>query len=433
VLDPSRFKVAACSRRAGKTAAVAAYLIYECIKKSNTPTLYLGLTRESAKEAIWDMLLDLLEKHDIPHEARPSALYIRFENGSRITLFGADVPNARNRLRGRKFKLIAVDEMGFFADADPLIYALLPSLADYRGSLVMTSSPGEILSGLFYDAYEGSKKHQWKQFHWTLKDNPYFQRPATSPKYENAAEEELDIIAHQQFGGNRRHPAFVREYMGIYIADNTNLVYPYDMVKNVIPAPYKMTKEMYGIGIDLGSVSENAIVVVKFSAYARQVQIVRAWKQANLLIDQLAEVLKGFIDEFDPAVIVADTGGYGKGVVEELRRRYFLPIKAADKQDKSFYQRIFANDLISGYIQVVAGLNILDEWDKILRDENGDEIRGQPNHCGDAALYVYRYIYNTHLKTFKAPESDEDKMLRQAMESAQLEREEREEDLLDYA
>jgi hypothetical protein len=396
------------------------------------PTLYLGLTRDSAKEAIWDTLLGVLESLGIDHEARPSALYIRFPNGSRITLFGADTPNARNRLRGRKFKLIVADEMGFFADADPLINALLPALADYRGSLIMTSSPGEILSGLFYDAYEGKNKKNWKQYHWTMHENPHFMKPATKAPYKTHAEEEMAVIVAQKFGGDQEHPAFRREYLAVFVADNTNKVYPYSP-KNLIDTPYPMMREMYGIGLDLGSVSENAIVVVKFSPYAREVQIVESWKEANLLIDQLAAHLKFFIDKYEPTVVVADTGGYGKGVVEELRRRYFLPIKAAEKQDKSFYQRIFANDLISNYIKVVKGLSIIDEWDKILRDDNGDELRGPANHASDSCTYVYRYIYNTHLKTFKAPESDEDKMLRQAMESAKLEREEREEDLLDYA
>ena len=435
VLDADRFKVACAGRRGGKSYADAVYLIYECLKAPNTPTLYLGLTRESAKEIIWDTLVEILGSLGIPHEARPSGPYIRFPNGSRITLFGADIPNARNRLRGRKFKLVVVDEMGFFADADPLIYALLPSLADYRGSLVMTSSPGEILSGMFYDAYEGKKKHEWRQYHWTLFDNPYFQRPATDPKYKNAGEQEVEEIARIKFGGDKTHPAFIREYYGKYIADTTNLVYPYTE-KNLIDKQYDMPRAMYGIGIDLGSVSENAIVVIKFSAYAREVQVIESWKEANLMIDELADVLKEFIAQYDPVVIVADTGGYGKGVVEELKRRYFLPIKAADKQDKAFYQRVMANDLISGYIKCLRHLPVVDEWAKLLRDEEGEEKKGQVNHAADATLYIYRQIYNTHLKTFKPVESDEDKMERQAMEQLRYEREEREEsqeDILDYA
>lgn len=420
------------SHNSGKSYADSVYLIYECLKAPNMPTLYLGLTRDSAKEAIWDTLIQILESLGIPHEARPSSLYIRFPNGSRITLFGADTPNARNRLRGRKFKLIVADEMGFFADADPLVNALLPSLADYRGSLVMTSSPGEVLSGLFYDAYEGKNRTKWKQYHWTMRDNPHFMKPAINPVFESFADEEMQVVCDQRFGGDRNHPAFKREYLAIYIADNTNKVYPYTR-KNLIDESYPMVKEMYGIGIDLGSVSENAIVVVKFSAYAREVQVVECWKEAGLMIDELADVLKEFIDRFDPAIVVADTGGYGKGVVEELRRRYFLPIKAAEKTDKSFYQRVFANDLLSNYIKVIRTLSVVGEWDKILRDEEGDEIKGQTNHAADATLYIYRAIYNTHLKTFKAAESEEDKMLRQATEQLQLERDETQEDILDYA
>ena len=207
VLDQSRFKVACSGRRAGKSFAISAYCILECLKTPDTPVLYLGLTRESAKEAVWSTLLAMLEGLDIPHEARPSALQIRFHNGSVITLFGGDSPNARNRLRGRKFKLICADETGYFATLDPIINALLPTLADLGGTLIMTSSPGETLNGFFYEAYQGTESKNWKQWHWTMLDNPHFQVPASDPKFKNKGDAELETMARLRYGGNRLHPA----------------------------------------------------------------------------------------------------------------------------------------------------------------------------------------------------------------------------------
>jgi hypothetical protein len=428
IQDSHRWKVAVAGRRGGKSFAIAAYCIAECIKAPNTPVLYLGLTRDSAKAAVWDILLGMLEGLDIQHEARPSALAITFPNGSSIILFGGDTPNARNRLRGRKFKLIAADETGFFAGLDPLIKALLPTLADYRGTLIMASSPGETLNGFFYDAYEGEAKAEWKQWHWTLLDNPHFMRPSTDlARWTTAGEEELETICRVQFGGNREHPAFVREYLGQYRMDDSNLVYPYGPY-NLISAVEPLPKVRYGLGIDLGSVSSNAIVVVQFSEFSRVATIVDLWKEAGVSVDALAAQVSGFMDKYKPDIIVADTGGYGKGIVDEIRRRYHLPIKAAEKTDKAFHQRIVANDLRSSYIKCLKDLPIVAEWGKILKDEFGDEIKGQENHASDAFLYVYRYVYTTYLKHQEQPESDDQRMLRQLTESALKEKAEREDD-----
>lgn len=418
IFDPHRFKVAAAGRRAGKSHTVAAYMLYECLKNSGTHVLYLGLTRDSAKAAIWGLLIAMLEGCDIPHEARPSSLAIKFPNGSDVSLFGGDTPNARNRLRGRAFKLICADETGFFTGLDPLIHALLPTLADHAGTLVMTSSPGELLSGYFYDAFMGDNKADWRQWAWTMHDNPFFQGPALDPsKYKNRAEEEFDTIARLQYGGDKLHPAFVREYLGLYVQDNTSKVYPYTL-RNIIPSATKLPREEYALGIDLGVSSECAIVVMKHSEYAREVQIVETWREKQILIDDFAAVLEDFQARYKPTVMVADTGGLGAAFVQELRRRYQMPIRAADKMDKVIYQKIFANDLISGYIKVVEGLHIIKEWDKIVKDPEGAEVKGQSNHESDAALYVYRYLYSTYLKTFTPIESEEQRMEREVTESA---------------
>lgn len=369
----------------------------------------------------------MLDGLGIPYEPRPSALRIGFPNGSSITLFGGDTPNAKNRLRGRKFKLIVADETGFFDGLDELINALLPTLADLSGTLIMTSSPGITLNGFFYEAYQGRNASKWKQWHWTIRDNPFFHAPANDPKrYKNRAEEELQTIVDQSYGGNWQHPAFIREYLGQYVRDASALVYPfsdYNLINRATPLP----REDYAIGIDLGVNSESAIVVMKFSQYSREVQLVHSWSKSNVLVDKLAEIIIQLIEQYKPIMIVADTGGLGAAFVQEFRKRYQLPIKAADKMEKAGYQRIFANDLISGYIKVIKDLQIIQEWSKIVKDENGDEVKGQKNHESDAALYVYRYIYTTYLKSFAPVLTEEEKILNFVQESYSREREEREE------
>jgi hypothetical protein len=290
----------------------------------------------------------------------------------------------------------------------------------------MTSSPGEILDGFFYHAYAGETKKDWKQWHWTLLDNPHFQKPATNPKFKDAGEEELDTICRLQFGGDRGHPAFAREYLGVYKRDDSNLIYPYTE-KNVISRPAPLPREQYALGLDLGVSSACAFAVLKYSQYSREVQIVETYSETEMLVDDLAEQIKFYQEKYDLTAIIADTGGLGAAFVQELRRRYQLPIRAADKTDKSVYQKIFRNDLISGYIKIIKDLTILQEYDKILKDAQGQEIKGQKNHEADAALYVYRYVYSTYLKVFTPALTDEERMEAQLVELALAEKAEQDE------
>jgi hypothetical protein len=427
IKDSSRFKLARASRRSGKTFAGAAYMILTALSSPSTPVLYIGLTRETAKEAVWGTLITILDELNIPHEARPSALRIKFPNGSFIRLFGADTTNAKDRLRGQKFKLVIIDEVGFYSSMDTIIPVVIPMLADYAGTLAMTSSPGVLLSGYFYESDVGDNRSSWSQHNWNMGDNKYFQVPANDPsKYVNRAEEELDTICKTMYGGNRLHPAFVREYLGQWVRDNTALVYPFTDL-NLIDKPYDILKPQYGIGVDIGVSSASAISVVKYSEYTREVQIVETWSEAEVMIDDFADILKDYMAKYNTDLVVADTGGLGAAVVQELRKRYMLPIRAATKTDKSFHQRIFANDLLSGFIKCVAKLNVVKEWAKIIKDESGEEIKGQKNHEADATLYIYRYIYTTYLKDQVPVQTDEEIMIEQLTATALKEKFEQEE------
>jgi hypothetical protein len=357
----------------------------------------------------------MLDGAGITYEARVSALTVTLTNGSTITLFGAETAGAKNRLRGRQYKLIVVDESGFYTEMDEVTDALFPTLSARTGKMIMTSSPGVTFSGLFYEAYQGSKKSEWSQHNWSLLDNPAFMAASPVAGYASKGEYELDTICRSQYGGNRSHPTFLREYMGRYVRDPSNAVYPYSD-HNIVDVPADYREPEYALGIDLGAVSSNAIVCLRYTQFAREATIVEGWKGAGVNIDHLAAEIQGFIDRYQPTVIVADTGGYGKGIVDEIRRRYHLPIRAAEKQDKAFYQRIMANDLTSGYIKVCGVPELLTEWDKIVKDKDtGDEIKGQENHLADATLYVYRQIYVSHLKNFVEPVSVDEAIYREFM------------------
>lgn len=428
--DPSRFKIARCGRRAGKSFADAVYLILECLRAPKMPCLYLGLTRDSAKEIIWPILTMILEELHIPHLPVESALSIKFPNGSTIRIMGADMKNMKSRIRGRKHRLIIIDEMGFFSDADSLIESLIPSLSDYAGTICMTSSPGEMLAGLFYEADAGDKQEQWAHYSWTMNENPYFMKPSANPKFKTRADEEFDLILRTFFKNDRTSPGFRREYLGEWVKDLTSLIYPFTDA-NLLSAPYTMEEQEHGIGVNLESGSANAIQVVRFGRYSREVQFIESWTLEGATIDQLAEKLTELIGRYHPLYIVASTGDYTKAIVDEMTQRYpDIAMRAAEKKDKTFHQRIMRSDILAGNVKAVKSLPILKEWNTLTRNANDDEILGPPNVLSDAGLYIYRMVYQTYLKSYAPKKTEEERMLEGLVASAIQEKQDYEDDQL---
>lgn len=417
--DPHRLKLARCSRRAGKTYAIAAYMLIECHRKRGTPVLYAGLTRDSAREAVWPILLDMMDRFGIEGHAQSSALQITFPNGSKITIFGCDTENARNRLRGRKFRLVCFDETGFYAKLDPLVYAVLPMLADYQGTLCLTSSPGELMDGLFYEADQGKEAANWSRYFWTIHQNPHFMQPSARPEFATMAQEELATVLRLSFNGNATHPGYRREWLGEWVADNTTLVYPVNG-QNLIRGALAMPAAEHAIGVSF-SPWVYSIVVGRFSAFSREFQIIESREFEDATIDDFVGKLMSAIATYRPTSLVAHTGDYSKRIIDELRRRYQLPIVAMDDFDTGFHQKIFANDLQAGYIKVVESLPIVARYGKIVKGPDGEEIDGQANFAPNAALALYRRVYQVHLQMYQPPLSDEERHIQQLEQSRFIE------------
>lgn len=416
VVDPARYKVGRATRRAGKTHMIAAYMIYECLKAPRIPVLYAGLTRDSAKEAVWPILVDMIDRLGIEAKFNESALHVNFRNGSKITVFGCDMENARNRLRGRKFKLACFDETGFYSKLDAIVYAVLPMLADYRGTLCLTSSPGELLQGLFYEADQGKTKQNWSRYFWSIHANPHFQRPSEDPRYRTLAEEELDTVLQLQFNGDATHPGYRREWLGDWVSDHTSLVYPLSEA-NLIAKSATLPREQYGLGAAF-SPFVSALVVGKYSEYSREFQIVDSKEYDNASLDEFSRVVDSAIAFYKPEILVGYTEDYSKDIANELRRRYQLPIHFIDTRDKAFHQRIFANDLMAGHIKIKETLPLVERYGKIVRDSlTGEQVAGQADYAPNAALALYRKVYQTTLSSFTPALSEDERHIQQLEQS----------------
>lgn len=125
-------------RRCGKTVASLNHLIRECFRNPDQDKryAYIAPTYKQAKNVAWDILKKYASV--IPHtKFNESELRCDFPDGSRITLYGADNPDA---LRGIGLWGVVFDE---YSQQPSNIYSeiILPALADHNGFSIWIGTP----------------------------------------------------------------------------------------------------------------------------------------------------------------------------------------------------------------------------------------------------------------------------------------------------
>ena len=151
-----RFASLVCHRRAGKTVACINDIIAKALytKKKNARYAYVAPFYRQAKDVAWQYLKEF--GGGAITKIRESQLRVELLNGSWITLYGADNPDA---LRGLYLDGVILDEAG---DMRPSLWAdvILPTLVDRRGWAVFIGTPKG--KNHFYEVYERSlKDHKW--------------------------------------------------------------------------------------------------------------------------------------------------------------------------------------------------------------------------------------------------------------------------------
>ena len=151
-LDKFRFAVAVMHRRAGKTVFSINHLIKLALtsNKKNFRGAFFSPTRVQAKLIAWDYLKEFSRK--IPGvKFNETELRADFPTGGRITLFGAENPDAS---RGQYFDMVVCDE---YAQMDSRMFAeiIRPAISDRLGSVCFIGTPQGMNS--FYDLFEEAK------------------------------------------------------------------------------------------------------------------------------------------------------------------------------------------------------------------------------------------------------------------------------------
>jgi len=326
VLDKSRYVSALCTRRAGKSTGLSMRFIRTMLKYPGCFCPYVALTRQSARNIMWPMLNELNDRFKISAVFTESNLTMTLPNGSRLQLFGADTKNFIARLKGIKTPGAAIDEaQDFRPHITELIDDVLgPATLDYTdGWIAVVGTPGAVPTGYFYDITHLGK-YGYSNYGWSLFDNPYL----PNPKHY------VDELIKRK-GWAPDNPTLLREYYGQWVMDLEALVIKYQAAHNHYDLEPQLSGHWsYIIGVDIGFHDADAIAVIGYHKHSRAAYLVEESVESEQGITELASKLDRLIRKYNPDRIVMDTGGLGKKIAEEMRKRYSLPIHAAEKTRK---------------------------------------------------------------------------------------------------
>jgi hypothetical protein len=388
--DPSRFLVAQCSRRAGKSNGLALRFFKTLEKYPKSQCLYLALTQESARGIMWPILQEINDRYALGCTFTESRLEMKHPNGAKLKLMGADLKDYIKRLKGRKFPGIAIDEaqdMG--AHLQSLIDDVLtPSVFDYTdGWIALTGTPGPVPQGYYFDITQNGK-YGYSLHKWTMLDNPYMPDPQSVLAKVKADHEWQDD-----------NPTLQREYLNRWVLDVNSLWVRYNEKANHYQELPKEHKWSYVMGIDIGFNDADAIAVLAWSDTTPVTYLVEEKITTKQGITELGEQIQALDKKYSVSRMVIDEGGLGKKAAEELRRRLNLPLEAADKARKQENVELLNDELRTGKFKAKSASRFAQDsylvqidWERSTPDKV--VIKKKPHSdIIDAVLYAYKASY----------------------------------------
>jgi hypothetical protein len=396
--DHARLKAIWTTRRGAKSYCDGIYLIKEMDEQPRCNVLYLGLTRLSAKGIIWkDVLKDIDEKDNLDLKFHETELTVTHPNGALCYVAGVDVDETeRRKLFGRKYRLVVIDEAALYTiNLRDLVYVTLkPAMTDTMGTIVLSGMSSNITQGLFYDITT-EKEKGWSLHTWTAHDNPFVAKNWQT---------ELDEIARDR-PDFMKTPMFQQAYLNKWVTDEDAKVYKFSDRNWAKELPVYDTPFNYVLGVDLGhNPDPSAFVIGAYHPADPILYLIHAEKHLNMDVTNVADKVRELEKSFTFEVKIVDNAN--AQAVAELNNRHRLNLIAAEKHGKQDFINLMNTEFIQRKIMLTFGADLLareymslvwtteDGLIKLTPSGQRKEHPGIPNHCTDAALYLWRHCFN---------------------------------------
>lgn len=181
--------------------------------------------------------------------------------------------------------------------------------------------------------------------------------------------------------------------LGIWLQDASGLVYA--QPTRIATRPFAFLEDWtFLLGLDFGVKDATAFCVLGYRKNDRTVYVLESFKESGLSPSLAAEKVVDLQQRYPFAKIVGDVGGLGKGFAEEMIRRFSIPIEAAQKTNKTGYQKLLNGAIERKELVVVEAPNtaLLAELAELpwADETHQKEADGFDNHLADALLYSWR-------------------------------------------
>lgn len=342
----------------------------------------------------------------------------KFNNHSVIRLGGAATAAEIGRFRGYAVKLAYVDECQRFSHYLKSLVddVLIPGCIDMKGDIRLIGTPPPVPVGYFYEMSLLPNNH-----YWTMFDNPWIED----------AQGELDRELARR-GVTIDDPTIQREFFGKFTIDQSSLVLHYSKdINDYDEVPVGI--HSFIMGIDIGFKDADAIAILGHGSSSPTIYLIEELVTPKQGLSELFTQVEGLRKKYNCYKLVIDTGGLGLKIAEEMRRRWRIPVYAAEKQRKFENLEILNDALRTQRFKArttsrFSNDSMLLEWDmdKLRPDKRVISDRFHSDIV-DATLYAFRespaYSYQEPIKVPKygSPEwakAEEEEMEKQAYESA---------------
>jgi hypothetical protein len=245
VEDPSRRVAILAGRHGAKTTSLRARATRKMIAKRRAEMLYLATTEDQARELNWEPLQDMNEFYGLELRFNKSEMTATCaRTGSRYVMGGMEDDADVERYRGKSRDEVQIDET---ASHDPQRLAKLTErvVGPRVRCIVLAGSPGYVPRGPFYDATRssggdnaryvdrnkvGHKPAYWSSHYWNAK--MVYELPDARTRYLKIVENwEEALVEKAMKGWADDNPNWLREYIGLWVSDDTGRVFLYKAVK----------------------------------------------------------------------------------------------------------------------------------------------------------------------------------------------------------
>jgi len=436
--DPALQVTALCARGAGKTTAAMVRLLTTMMRRRRARTVFIAVTKEHAADIIWEKIKGTVEKAGIDAVFSETKKVVTLtKNGSTLKLAGADDRKEIGKLRGIPFDGVVIDEAASHPPKlleDLVDRVIGPRLGERDGWIMMIGTPGHILQGYFYDATRpGGPMHRphiererrewsgwlgWSSHHWNLKDGaPYV--PAIAKLWEAA------LRKKEEKGWSDTHPVWMREYLGLWAADDTDSIFKYrphlddgaewniwDPERigplRVAKLPADRDDWMWALAFDKGFHDQFAVNGFAFSPSDKGKRIfhVFCFEQTSFYARLLAGLLLGEELSTDKPSGLFGQLGWPVGIVGDADEPFLAELAnvygirgVAAKRDRNYKFgaiELVNGDLVDGRIRVLKGSKLEEQITQLqwITNEFGElkENKAQANHSTDCLVYGRRLI-----------------------------------------